>query len=84
MARGSWRPRFVPGGEQLTRTPWCLLLGWLTAGMVLRWDKVGGSWLYFETGSNILFSPDCSRLYATHSELRIGRLGLVAAAPFTL
>src|ERR1700710_2585969 len=78
--RGSLLPWLDRGG---LKTPQ-LLMAWMGLWIVLRCRQPGWSWHYFATGSRILFSRQALDLYATHSELQIGPLALVAAAPFTL
>jgi dolichol-phosphate mannosyltransferase len=70
--------------DGLLRRRQLVLLGWLALWVALHWSGTGAGWHYFVTGAHVLFSGNALDLYATHSELQIGPLTLVAVAPFAL
>ena len=84
-------PVKVPHRETDTRWVMSVILRWrylvlaLVAGalMAARWH-VTGDWDFFVTGSALLRGPHPLSLFATHPQLQIGPLALIAAVPFTV
>jgi hypothetical protein len=76
-------PPADPGDHRFGRVWWSLWY-WAAIWTGIRLPGCGGSWHYFAQGGHLLFEDDAGQglhLYATHPELQIGPISLVAAAP---
>ncbi len=61
-----------------------VLLAAAAVALLLSRRGTSGDWDFFQSGSTLLRGPHPLHLYASHPELQIGPLALVAAIPFTL
>ncbi|CAN5447860.1 hypothetical protein BH10ACT8_BH10ACT8_11510 [soil metagenome] len=70
--------------DRVAQRPWWLFAGWLAAiGTVHALIWAGHGWVWFPQGAHLLFSPGWSHLYSQHSDLQIGPLAFLIAAPLS-
>lgn len=88
-----WSPAGVPGPRGLRvdgrarRAIWAVLAAWTVAWTLMHVTSVGYSWHFFALGAKLLTLGSATagglHVYASHPELQIGPLALLAAVPLT-